>query len=147
MSGPAEAAAAMWAHDHAAHGLGIAIEATGDGRSRLSMRVSETMINGHGVAHGGFLFTLADTAFAYACNSSGQRAVAHQCSIAFLAPARLGDTLFADAHETFRQGRQGMTDVVVTSADGTVVAHFRGHSRTIRGSVFDPPQQAEGADA
>lgn len=142
------AAAAMWAADRAAQGLGISIDETGDGISRLSMTVREDMTNGHDIIHGGFIFTLADTAFAYACNSSGQRTVASQCSISFLAPAFRGDRLIAEARETFRQGRQGVTDVVVSKSDGTVIAHFRGNSRTIKGSLFDAEEQrSDHADA
>ncbi|MEM0908796.1 MAG: hydroxyphenylacetyl-CoA thioesterase PaaI [Pseudomonadota bacterium] len=137
MSVAARAAAAMWLDDHAAHALGVTIEETGDGVSKLTMPVRDDMTNGHHVIHGGFVFALADTAFAYACNSSGQRTVASQCSISFLAPAHRGDVLTAQAREIFREGRQGVTDVRVTKADGTVIAMFRGNSRTIKGSVFD----------
>lgn len=142
------AAAAMWAADRAAQALGISIDRTGEGISQLSMTVREDMTNGHDIIHGGFIFALADTAFAYACNSSGQRTVAAQCSISFLAPARLGEKLIADARETYREGRQGVTDVVVTKEDGSVVAHFRGNSRTIKGSLFDAEEKrSDHADA
>jgi len=95
------------------------------------MAVRADMVNGHGIAHGGFIFTLADSAFAFACNSTGDAAVAAQCQISYLAPVRQGDTLTATATEHFKEGRQGITDVVVTSQTGAVIAHFRGHSRTI----------------
>jgi len=140
------AAAAMWKDDRAAQGLGIRIEGTGEGYSRLSMTVREDMTNGHNIVHGGFIFALADTAFAYACNSSGQRTVASQCVIAYLAPAWLGERLVAEARETYRIARQGITDVTVTKEDGTVVAHFRGHSRTIKGSLFDSEERQADAE-
>ncbi|MEM8665615.1 MAG: hydroxyphenylacetyl-CoA thioesterase PaaI, partial [Pseudomonadota bacterium] len=125
------AGAAMWAEDRASQALGMSLDEVGDGRAKLSLTVGPDMTNGHGIAHGGFIFTLADSAFAFACNSSGQRAVASQCNITFLAPARLGDRLTAEAREIFREGRSGITDVTVTNAGGRVIAHFRGHSRTI----------------
>jgi acyl-CoA thioesterase len=136
------AAAALWGEDRAAQSLGMTLDAVEDGRAVLSMTVREEMTNGHGICHGGFLFTLADTAFAYACNSSGQRSVASQCAITYLRPARLGERMTATAVERFREGRQGITDVTVTDADGTVVAEFRGHSRTIPGSLIDPAAPA-----
>lgn len=133
-----QAAAVMWADDRASQALGMAVEEVGDGRARLTMTVREDMTNGHGICHGGFIFTLADSAFAFACNSSGQRAVASQCAVTYLRPVKLGDRLTATAVERFREGRQGITDVTVTDAAGTVVAEFRGHSRTIPGSLLDP---------
>jgi acyl-CoA thioesterase len=133
------AAEAMWAEDRASRALGMAIEAVGEGYARLVMTVREDMTNGHAIAHGGFLFLLADSAFAFACNSWGQRAVASQCTIAFLRPAKLGERLTAEAVERYKQGRQGLTDVTVTGEDGTVVAEFRGFSRTIPGSLIDTP--------
>ncbi|MEM6761641.1 MAG: hydroxyphenylacetyl-CoA thioesterase PaaI [Pseudomonadota bacterium] len=127
----------MWAEDRASQSLGMQLDRVGNGEASLSLTVREDMTNGHGIAHGGFVFTLADSAFAFACNSSGQRAVANQCQITYVAPARAGDVLTATAKEIHRAGRQGITDVVVRRADGTVIAHFRGHSRTIKGSLFD----------
>lgn len=132
MTDPVGASArAMWADDAASRGLGMALEKATDGRARMTMVVRPTMVNGHGIAHGGFIFTLADSAFAFACNSTGDAAVAAQCQISYLAPAREGDRLTATASEHYKAGRQGITDVTVTNQDGTVVAHFRGHSRTI----------------
>ncbi|MEO1105881.1 MAG: hydroxyphenylacetyl-CoA thioesterase PaaI [Pseudomonadota bacterium] len=133
------AADALWADDRAARELGITLIMVDEGFARLSLKVRAEMTNGHSILHGGFIFTLADTAFAYACNSSGQRTVASQCTISFLAPAKFGDTLVATAREVFREGRQGITDVVVETDEGRVVAHFRGNSRTIKGSLFDEP--------
>ncbi|MBJ3778211.1 hydroxyphenylacetyl-CoA thioesterase PaaI [Acuticoccus mangrovi] len=131
------AADVMWADDRASQGLGMRIVEVGDGTATLAMAVREDMTNGHGMAHGGFIFTLADSAFAFACNSSGQRAVASQCQVAYLRPAMLGDTLTARAVERFKEGRQGITDVTITDSSGAVVAEFRGFSRTIPGSLFD----------
>jgi acyl-CoA thioesterase len=102
-------------------------------RARCRLAVTSQMVNGHGVAHGGFIFILADTAFAYACNSGGDRAVARQCEITFLRPARAGDVLEADAVLRTRAGRSGIYDVRVSGQDGTVIAEMRGHS-----AAFDP---------
>jgi acyl-CoA thioesterase len=120
----------MWRDDRASIGLGMRLEEVGPGHARLSMPVTETMVNGHGVCHGGFIFSLADSAFAFACNSHGMRALAQHCAITFLRPAHRGETLVADAVERTRGGRAGMYDVRVTGGDGGVVAEFRGHSRT-----------------
>lgn len=137
MSDTAERAAeAMWAEDSASRGLGMALDEVADGYARLSMTVRPDMTNGHAICHGGFIFALADSAFAFACNSSGQRAVASQCQIAYLKPAKLGERLTAEARERYREGRQGITDVTVRRADGAVVAEFRGFSRTIPGSLL-----------
>jgi len=103
------------------------------------MRVREDMINGHDVAHGGYVFLLADTAFAFACNSYGNVTLAAGADVSFVAPARLHDVLVAKAVERHRFGRSGIYDVTVTrSGDGSVVAEFRGRSRTIRGSLVEP---------
>ena len=133
----------MWAEDRASQGLGMRIESVAEGRARLTMSVRQEMTNGHGLAHGGFIFALADSAFAFACNSSGERAVASQCQIAYLKPAHLGEELTADAVERYREGRQGITDVTVTNAEGTVVAEFRGTSRLIAGSLVPSEPPAE----
>lgn len=129
-------AEAMWAEDRTSPGLGMKLERVGPGCAALSMTVTETMVNGHGICHGGFIFTLADSAFAYACNSHGDRAVAQHCAITFLRPGRRGETLRADAVERIRTGRSGITDVRVTGADGTVVAELRGQSRLTGGRFF-----------
>jgi acyl-CoA thioesterase len=97
------------------------------------MTILPNMVNGHGIAHGGFIFTLADSAFAFACNSHNQRAVAAQGNISFIRPGRLGDRLVAVAREISRTGRSGIYDVRVT-VDGTAIAELRGHSRTIGGA-------------
>ena len=119
---------AMWAGDAASQGLGMVIEAVGAGTARLSMAVTAAMLNGHGICHGGFVFALADSAFAYACNSHGDAAVASHCAITYLRPCPAGARLVAVATERAREGRSGLYDVAVV-ADGVAVAEFRGHSR------------------
>jgi phenylacetic acid degradation protein PaaD len=120
---------AMWAGDRASQALGIEIVEVSPGRARARMRVAPTMVNGHAIAHGGYVFLLADTAFAFACNTYGAVTVARGAEVTFVAPAREGDELTADAAERHRAGRNGIYDVTVRRADGTVVAEFRGHSR------------------
>lgn len=128
-------AAAMWASDRASPGLGMALEQVGPGRARLSMRVGAHMLNGHGTCHGGFIFALADSAFAFACNTSGMAAVASHCSISYLRPVREGALLVAEAAERHSEGRSGIYDVQV-SVEGGVVAEFRGLSRTTGARVL-----------
>jgi acyl-CoA thioesterase len=133
----AEASAqAMWARDHATQGLGMAIERIAPGECRMSMTVQQNMLNGHQTCHGGFMFLLADSAFAFACNSYNQTAVASACHIDFLAPARLGDVLEADAVERSRTGRTGVYDITVRVRGGKTVALFRGKSYRIDGEVI-----------
>ncbi|WP_198669031.1 hydroxyphenylacetyl-CoA thioesterase PaaI [Elioraea thermophila] len=132
---PADVAAAMWAEDNASRGLGMRLEEAGEGRAVLSMPVTEAMVNGHGICHGGFIFTLADSAFAFACNWTDERTVAAHCAITYVRPARLGMRLTAEAVEVLRQGRSGVTDVTVRDETGAVIALFRGHSRTIGGRI------------
>jgi acyl-CoA thioesterase len=129
------AADVMWADDKASRGLGMRLLGVAAGRAGLELTVNEAMTNGHGLCHGGFIFALADSAFAFACNSHNRRAVAQHCAITYVAPARLGDILKAEAEELSRQGRSGITDVRVTRADGTLIALFRGHSREIEGEL------------
>ncbi len=126
-------AEAMWKHDSASSGLGMRIVDVGAGRATLTMIVQPHMVNGQRIAHGGFIFTLADSAMAFACNSHNEKAVAAHGEITFVRPGKLGDTLVAVARETFRSGRSGIYDVRVTSGDD-VIAEFRGHSRTIGGT-------------
>ncbi|MDE3080077.1 MAG: hydroxyphenylacetyl-CoA thioesterase PaaI, partial [Paracoccaceae bacterium] len=106
----------------------------GPGEAQLSMTVNEAMSNGHGNAHGGFIFTLADSAFAFACNSYNQLVVAQHCSITYLIPGRIGDRLTATAREVSRRGRSGIYDIRITNQNGDHVAEFRGHSRTVKGT-------------
>jgi acyl-CoA thioesterase len=126
-------AKAMWEEDDASQGLGMEIVEVRSGEATLTMTIQPHMVNGQRIAHGGFIFLLADSAFAFACNSHNQRAVAAQCDIAFIKPGKLGDRLVATAREISRSGRSGIYDVRVTAGD-TVVAEFRGHSRTIAGT-------------
>ena len=130
-------AEAMWKEDDASRGLGMEIVEVRCGEATLAMTVMPHMVNGQRIAHGGFIFLLADSAFAFACNSHNQRAVAAQCDITFIKPARLGDKLVATAREISRSGRSGIYDVRVTAND-TVIAEFRGHSRTIAGTWLPP---------
>ena len=111
--------------------LGIEIVSAGDGAAECTMTVTEVMLNDHGTCHGGVIFTLADTAFEFACNSYGPLTVAAAASIDFLGAVPAGATLTATATETFHAGRNGLYDVEVCDGDGAVVAHFRGRSRTI----------------
>jgi len=128
---------AMWADDRASQGLGMEIVEVGPGRARLAMTVTERMLNGHGSCHGGFIFTLADSAFAFACNSHGQPAVAQHCAVTYVAPGRLGMRLVAEAQERQRGERSGIYDITVRDETGTVIAEFRGHSRTLPGSLIE----------
>jgi len=114
----------------------MAIDRIEPGAALLSMTITPQMTNGHGTAHGGFIFALADSAFAFACNSHGPRAVAAQCHIAYLRPVRAGERLLARAVEVAREGRSGIYDVHV-ACDGHVVAEFRGHARQVGGSWLD----------
>ena len=130
-------AAAMWSQDSASQGQGLVLEAVGPGTARMAMVVRPDMVNGHGMCHGGFIFTLADSSFAFACNSRNAKSVAAQCAISFLRPARLGERLVALAEERHLAGRSGIYDVRVTGADGAVVAELRGHSRAIGEAFFE----------
>ena len=125
---------AMWTDDNASQGLGMEIVEIAAGQATLAMTIQPHMVNGHGIAHGGFIFALADSAFAFACNSHNERAVAAQAAITFIRPGKLGDRLVATAREISRSGRSGIYDVRVT-ADYTAIAEFRGHSRTIGGAL------------
>jgi acyl-CoA thioesterase len=126
----------LLAYDHATKGLGMELLSVAPGRATMAMTVLQSMSNGHGTCHGGFLFTFADSAFAFACNSHGQRNVAQQCSISYVAPGRLGMRLIAEAVERQRGERSGITDVTIRDEAGTIIAEFRGHSRTVPGSLL-----------
>ena len=138
-----DAVNAMWSRDQAAQALGMEIRQVLAGSATLRMRVRKDMVNGHQICHGGLIFTLADTAFAYACNSYNQNTVASACHIDFLAPGREGDVLEAVAIERSSAGRTGVYDVEVrVVVDGHAVALFRGKSHRIKGEViasFEPP--------
>jgi acyl-CoA thioesterase len=127
-------AEAMWQADRASRGLGMRLDDVGPGRARLSMTITEAMANGHGICHGGFVFSLADSATAFAANQNGDPVVAQHAAITFVRPGRVGEVLVADAVERMRAGRSGMYDVRVTTADGDLVAEFRGHTRVLRGT-------------
>ena len=129
-------AAAMWAEDRASKALGMKLEKIAPGEAMLSMPVRTDMTNGHGICHGGFIFTLADSTFAFACNTYNQRTVAQQCAVTFIAPVRQGEILTAHAIERNRAGRGGIYDVTVRDSQNNVVAEFRGHSRTIAGDLL-----------
>lgn len=129
-------AAAMWSEDAASAGLGMRLVSVGTGRAVLEMPVRADMVNGHGIAHGGFVFTLADSAFAFACNSRNERTVAQACDIVFVAPAKLGDVLVAEAVERASYGRNGIYDVTVRRGSSELIAEFRGRSRQIGGSFL-----------
>ena len=124
---------AMWQEDDASKDLGMQIVEVGPGQATLTMTVKPHMVNGQRIAHGGFIFLLADSTFAFACNSRNERTVAAQCDITFIRPGKLGDRLVATAREVSRNGRSGIYDVRVTS-DDVVIAEFRGHSRTVSGA-------------
>ncbi len=128
-------AEAMWASDRASRWLGMLLLEVAPGRAVLQMPLREEMVNGHGIGHGGLTFTLADSAFAFACNSYNRSTVAAGCEIRFLAPTRLGDVLVAEAVERSREGRDGVYDVTVRVGE-QVVAELVGRSREIRGTLF-----------
>ncbi|GAA6153586.1 hydroxyphenylacetyl-CoA thioesterase PaaI [Pseudoteredinibacter isoporae] len=127
---------ALFERDIAAQDMGIDIVSVGPGRAELSMTVQNRMLNGHATCHGGYLFALADTAFAYACNSRNQNTVAGGCSIEYLAPGREGDRLTAVAEERSLAGRTGCYDISIYNQDETLLALFRGKSYKIRGAVI-----------
>jgi acyl-CoA thioesterase len=128
-------AAAMWAGDRASQGLGMQIVEVAPGRATMTMKIRDDMVNGHAIGHGGFTFALADSAFAFACNSYNRSTVAAACEIRFLAPTRLGDVLVAEAVERSREGRDGVYDITVRVGDA-VVATFVGRSKEIHGVLF-----------
>ncbi len=130
------AAAAMWANDKASSWLGLSIVSMHEGRAELSLVVEPHHLNGHGICHGGVVFALADSAFAFACNSRNQATVAQHNMISFVVPAHEGDALTAIAEEVSLNGRNGIYDVSVTNQTGQIVAEMRGLSRTISGQLF-----------
>jgi len=132
----AEAAgAAMFERDPASRGLGMTLDAIRPGYARMSMRVRGDMLNGHGSCHGGFIFTLADSAFAFACNSHNHNTVGAGCTIDYLAPGRRDDLLTAEAVERALAGKTGIYDVNVVDQDGRLLATFRGKSHRVGGTV------------
>jgi acyl-CoA thioesterase len=131
----AAVAAAMWAEDSASASLGMRLVRVGEGTAVLEMPVRDDMVNGHGIVHGGFVFTLADSAFAFACNSRNQVTVAQGADIVFVAPAQRGDLLVAEARERASYGRNGIYDVTVRRGDD-LIAEFRGRSRQLPGTIL-----------
>lgn len=132
----------MWSNDRASQALGMRITAVGPGRATLQMTVREDMLNGMAICHGGLVTTLADSAFAFACNAYDEATVASGFSMDLVAPARLGDVLTADAVEVNKAGRTGVYDITVTNQRGERVAVFRGRSYTMRGRPVVPPEAA-----
>ncbi len=129
-------AEAMWADDRASQAMGIEITEVGPGYATAVMTLREDMANGHGIAHGGYIFALADSAFAFACNSYNTRVVAQQNVITYLSPGHVGEVLTARCTEAHKAGRSGVYDVTVIGADARKVALFRGHSRQVSGAHF-----------
>jgi acyl-CoA thioesterase len=141
----AEAAAqAMWAADQASRALGMALIAVSPGHATVRMTVRADMCNGYQLCHGGMIFTLADSAFAVACNSHNRVTVANNCNVAFVSSAKAGDVLTAEAVERHRGGRSGTYDVTVTDQTGRLIAVFRGHSTQVQGTVVPPGPPADG---
>ena len=134
-------AQAMWQQDDASRGLGMELVEVKPGQATLTMTIKPHMVNGQRIAHGGFIFTLADSAFAFACNTHNERAVAAQGNITFIRPGKLGDRLITTAHEISRSGRSGIYDVRVI-VDDTAIAELRGHSRSI-GGAWVPSAEAD----
>lgn len=130
-------AQAMWADDRASQWLGFELLRVGEGRATVALTVEAHHCNGHGICHGGITFALADSAFAFACNSRNVATVAQHNTISFIAPGRKDDRLTARATEVSLQGRSGIYDVSVTNQHGVVIAEFRGASRAIRGQLFE----------
>ncbi len=135
----AEVARRMWDGDRATQALGMELLEVRAGYARLRMPVRRDMTNGHGICHGGFMFLLADSTFAFACNSHNQRAVAASAEIHFIASAHEGDVLTAEGVEQHLAGRSGVYDMRVTDQSGRLIALFRGKSATIKGQFVEPP--------
>ena len=125
----------MFERDPASQALGMALDDIRPGYARMTMTVRADMLNGHATCHGGYIFMLADSAFAFACNSHNLSTVGAGCTIDYLAPGRAGDVLVAEATEQALQGKTGVYDVTVKTADGRTIALFRGKSHRISGTV------------
>ncbi|MEG9883146.1 MAG: hydroxyphenylacetyl-CoA thioesterase PaaI [Hyphomicrobiales bacterium] len=137
------AARVMWSGDRASHWFGMELIDIDEGRAVMAMTVKRQHVNGHDICHGGVIFALADSAFAFACNSRNRATLAFHNSITYIAPARLGDRLTASAREVNRIGRSGITDVAMTNQDGQTIAEFRGVSRMIKGRLFAEETEVE----
>ncbi len=129
-------AEAMWGNDDGSKSIGISLDSVAPGTATVSMMVEKRHTNGHDICHGGFIFTLADTAFAFACNSYNQVAVAQHNTITFVAPGKLGDKLTAVATETQRGKRSGIYDATVVNQNNETIAIFRGNSRNLNATVI-----------
>jgi acyl-CoA thioesterase len=127
----------MWSDDLTSQRLGMTLERVAPGEATVTMTITSDMTNGHGNCHGGYIFSLADSAFAFACNTYDQVTVAQHCSITYINPGTVGDRLTASAREVSRRGRSGIYDVRVAREDGTVIAEFRGHSRMINATLLN----------
>jgi acyl-CoA thioesterase len=132
-----KASTAMWANDRASPWIGLELGEVTEGGARMSLRVQAHHCNGHDICHGGVIFTLADSAFAFACNSRNQNTVAQNNMITFIVPGQLGDVLSAEAREVSLAGRSGIYDVRVHNQDGVLIAEMRGLSRAIKGQLFE----------
>lgn len=132
-----QSARIMWDEDNATRHVGMTLLEVTPGHARISLTVREEFTNGHGMCHGGYIFMLADSAFAFACNSHNQRAVAASAAIEFIAAAQRGDVLTAECSEQSRGGRSGLYDTRVTDQNGRLIALFRGRSATIRGRFIE----------
>ena len=130
-------AEAMLSRDQASQALGIALLDARPGWARATLTLSRTMVNGHAIAHGGVIFTLADSTFAFACNSRNEPNVALQCSISYVAAGKLGDVLVAEAVEQSSKGRTGVYDITVTRGEGELLALFRGVCYRVKGTVLE----------
>ena len=138
-------AQAMWSNDDASKWLGARLDAVGPGWATMSLTVAKHHTQGHDMCHGGFITTLADSAFAFACNSYNEITVAQHIAVSFVASAWEGDVLTAEARELHRRGRSGLYDITVRNQKGELIAEMRGASRTIKGRHFDP-DAAEAAE-
>ncbi len=128
---------AMLSREGTGPAWGLVIEEARETYARVRMQVRADMVNGHNITHGGMIFSLADTAFAYACNSRNEASVAQSATISFLAASKLGDVLIAEARELSRVGRSGVYHVAIRTGDGCVIAEFTGLSRTIGGAIIN----------
>jgi len=126
----------MWANDNASQDMGMTVDVDGPGVARAQFKVRRNMVNGHDICHGGYIFALADSAFAFACNTYNRVTVASGAAIEFIRPARLGDRLTAIASEAHRGGRTGVYDIEVSNQDGELIAIFRGRSYATRNPVY-----------
>ena len=137
------AAEVMWGEDNASPWFGMQLVEVDEGRAITEMTIQKHHVNGHDICHGGVIFSLADSAFAFACNSRNQNTVAQYNVISYIFPGKLGDTLRASAHEVSLTGRHGIYDVTISNQDEVVIAEFRGMSRAIKGQLFDESETQE----